>query len=172
VGRGVNPRRIGLAALIVVMAAAGWYVFVYLYRWEWNRALISGVIFLAAEVAIIGWALNRRLGELRQRLDEDRARQIGGHLAAARRSERSSAFDWLSPTSNRTNVFVPILMGAGLVLSGLAWLVERLARATAGRAADQGLAHRLSRLAPPPGGFLDDRADPLRDLRAPIGGRR
>jgi hypothetical protein len=160
------------AIATATLLVSGGYVFVYLYRWEWNRALISGVIFLAAEVAIIGWVLNHRIGDLRRRLDEDRARQIGGHLASARHAERSSAFDWLGPTSQRTNVFVPILMGAGLVLSGLAWLVERLARATAGRIADDGLARRLSRLAPPPGGFLDDRADPLRDLRAPIGGRR
>jgi hypothetical protein len=169
----MEVRRVVVSAVATVtLLLSGGYVFIYLYRWEWNRALISGVIFLAAEVAIIGWALNRRIGDLRRRIDEDRARQIGGHLAAARQAERSSAFDWLSPTSHRTHVFVPILMGAGLVLSGLAWVVERVARATAGRAADEGLAHRLSRLAPPPGGFLDDRADPLRDLRAPIGGRR
>jgi hypothetical protein len=38
--------------------------------------------------------------------------------------------------------------------------------------ADDTLARRLSQLAPPAGGFLDDRRDPLRDLRAPVGGRR
>jgi hypothetical protein len=162
---------IGAVATATLLVSGG-YVFIYLYRWEWNRAIISGVIFLAAEVAIIGWALNHRIAELHRRLDDERARRIGGHLADARQEQRSSAFDWLSPTSHRTNVFVPILMGAGLVLSGLAWLVERVARATAGRANDAGLAQQLSRLAPPVGGFLDDRADPLRDLRAPIGGRR
>jgi hypothetical protein len=167
-----NRRLIVGAVATVTLLLSGGYVFVYLYRWEWNRALISGVIFLAAEVAVIGWALNHRIGEVHRRLDEERSHRIGGHLADARREERSAAFDWLSPTSHRTNVFVPILMGAGLVLSGLAWLVERVARATAGRANDAGLAHRLSRLAPPAGGFLDDRVDPLRDLRAPIGGRR
>ena len=47
-------------------------MFVYLYRWEWNRALISGVIFLAAEVAVIGWFLNSRVSDLGHRVDEMR----------------------------------------------------------------------------------------------------
>ena len=34
------------------MAVLGAYVFVYLYRWEWNRALFAGVLFVAAEVAL------------------------------------------------------------------------------------------------------------------------
>lgn len=168
----MRPQRL-LVVLVatVTLSVSGSYVFVYLYRWEWNRALISGTIFLAAEVAIVGWALNSRITALGQRLDEDRSRRIAGHLADARDTP-STAFDWLSPKSQRTNVFVPILMGAGLVLSGLAWLVEWIGRNTAGRAHDQRLAVGLSRLAPPPGGFLDDRLDPLRDLRAPTGGRR
>ena len=66
-----TPRRIGLAALLTVMVAAGWYVFVYLYRWEWNRALVSGIIFLAAEVALLGaLVLERR----EARAAPDRAR--------------------------------------------------------------------------------------------------
>lgn len=160
----------------VVIAGAslllsGGYVFVYLYRWEWNRALISGVIFLAAEVAVIGWALNRRIAELGRQVDAERVRRLGGHLEAARQ-QPSAAFEWLRPDPGRTNVFVPILMGAGLVLSGVAWVVESLGRSTAGRMVDHVLAQRLSQLAPPPGGFLDDSGDPLRDLRAPVGGRR
>lgn len=155
----------------VSLLLSGGYVFVYLYRWEWNRALISGVIFLAAEVAVIGWALNRRISEVGRRVDADRERRVSAHLSAARH-EPSTVFEWLRPDPGRMQVFVPILMGAGLVLSGLAWVVEWLGRSTAGRLVDDGLAKRLSQLAPPAGGFLDDRRDPLRDLRAPVGGRR
>ena len=43
----MNARRLGMLATIAVMAASGSYVFVYLYRWEWNRALISAAIFVA-----------------------------------------------------------------------------------------------------------------------------
>ena len=38
---------------VVVMAATALYFFVYLWRWEWNRALIAGVLFVAAEVAML-----------------------------------------------------------------------------------------------------------------------
>ena len=37
-----------------VAAISGTYLVVYLYRWEWNRAVISGVFFLAAEIAYVG----------------------------------------------------------------------------------------------------------------------
>lgn len=167
----MNARRIivlGVAA--ITLAASGGYVFVYLYRWEWNRALISGLIFVAAEVALVGWALNNKLTELRRDLDSDRARSIAAHLDVAR-AERSTVFDWLRRSDSGLGVFVPILMGAGLLLSAAAWVVERLGRSTAGRLSDRRLATSLARLSPPPGGFLDDRADPLRDLRGPSGGR-
>jgi hypothetical protein len=166
----MNTRKV-LVALIAfaTLAASGTYMFVYLYRWEWNRALISGVIFLAAEVAVIGWVLNSRITDLGHRVDETRTRRINGHLDDAR-STPSTAFEWLR-ADDRLGVFVPILMGAGLILSGVAWLVERLGKATAGRANDRRLAANLSRLAPRPGGFLDNGGDPLRDLRGPRGGR-
>ena len=164
-------RRLGLLVTLVVLVASGTYLLVYLYRWEWNRALISGVIFLAAEIAVIGWALNSKISELGRQVDTMSATRIAGHLDAARRDEPSHAFDWLKRSTTRTNVFIPILLGAGLILSGLGWLVEKLGKATAGRTSDHRLAANLSRLAPPAGGFLDDHHDPLRDLRGPVGGR-
>ena len=39
---------VGLAALV----GSGAYVFVYIYRWEWNRALIMLGFFVATEVAL------------------------------------------------------------------------------------------------------------------------
>jgi hypothetical protein len=116
---------VGSAA--ATLAASGGYVLVYLYRWEWNRALTSGIIFLAAEVALVGWALDRKLSDLRDDLDDSRARRIERHLGDARRSP-STAFAWLQPEHGALNVFVPILMGAGLLLSALAWVTERVAR--------------------------------------------
>lgn len=157
----------------LILLLAGWalvwsgmYVFVYLYRWEWNRAIISGVVFLAAETALIGWLLHGRIGRLERRYLDDRTRDIERRLAEAR-STPSTAFAWLDPRRQQTGVFLPMLMGAGLVLSGLAWVVEWFAKATAGRALDRDTAIRLSRLWPPPGGFLDTGQDPLRDLRGP-----
>ena len=168
----IRPQRaLVLLLATVTLLLAGGYLFVYLYRWEWNRAIISGIIFLAAEMAVIGWALNSKLNEVGQRAERGRSERISTHLADSR-NRPTTAFEWLSPRSGGTNVFVPILMGAGLVISGLAWLVEWLGRNTAGRFSDERLARTLSRLALPPGGLLDDAADPLRDLRGPVGGRR
>jgi len=170
----MNPRRIGLIVFGgLTLLGSGAYVIVYLYRWEWNRALISGLFFLAAEVAIAAWVVVARVHDLVKRFDAEpeRRKAIAGHLRQAR-AEPSNVFAWLKPSTPTANVFVPILMGAGLILSGLAWVVERIGRATAGVTADASVSARLARLGPPVGGFLDDSGDPLRGLRAPAGAPR
>jgi hypothetical protein len=159
----VSARKIGYLALLVVMAAAGWYVFVYLHRWEWNRALVSGIIFIAAEVALLGALvierlrrLDRRIDRLDERANERVLQQLHEHAPPPARP-----FRWLD--SSQTNVFVPVLLGAGVVLSGLAWLVDRVARLTAVPSMERGLARRLGTLQPPAGGLLGDPApDPFR----------
>jgi hypothetical protein len=83
--------------------------------------------------------------------------------------EPRNPFKWLSP--DRSNVFVPVLLGAGVIVSGIAWLVERIARATAGSSLERGLAVRLEPLAPPKGGLLEPRADALTYF-APAGARQ
>jgi hypothetical protein len=181
----MSPRRIGLLVTLVTMGGAGWYVFVYLYRWEWNRALISGVIFLAAELGLIGMLVIGRLVRIERRLDEGALSPAGGSSQprVVRRMEtvgrvdpdpavlarlRESAppprepFAWLTKRPQEVSVFVPVLLGAGAVLSGLAWVVERLARRLTGPAVERNLARRLHAIALPPGGFVggdDDRPD-------------
>jgi hypothetical protein len=159
----VNARRIGLAALIVVMAAAGWYVFVYLYRWEWNRALVSGLIFLAAEVGLLAALVLDRLARLNRRVEDiDLARVDERALRRLREHAPQPAkpFAWLD--RSQMNVFVPVLLGAGVVLSGLAWIVDRVARLTAVPSMERGLVRKLHTLQPPAGGLLGgDRPDPF-----------
>jgi hypothetical protein len=166
----MNARRLGAVAAAVTLLASGAYFFVYLYRWEWNRAQVSAVIFLAAEIGIVGWLVSDRLRRVERRLDratsddaERRLRVLREHAPAPR-----VTFEWLT-RSDRSSVFVPVLLGAGAVLSMLAWVVERLSRATAGRVAERGLALRLGALEPPAGGLLDhdDDNDPLAVLRGP-----
>src|SRR5262245_476441 len=106
-GRGMNARKLGLAALLAVMLASGWYVFVYLYRWEWNRALVSGLIFLAAEIGLLAALVLERLAKLGRRVDgldharEERAlRRLREHAP-----EPARPFAWLD--KSQTNVFVP-----------------------------------------------------------------
>lgn len=159
----MSARRIAALALIVVMAASGWYVFVYLYRWEWNRAVVSGIIFLAAEVALLGALLLDRLGRVGRRVDgleraaDERVRQrLHDHAP-----DPVKPFQWLD--GGQTNVFVPVLLGAGVVLSALAWIVDRIARLTAVPSLERGLARRLATLQPPSGGLLGEpTTDPFR----------
>jgi hypothetical protein len=72
--------------------------------------------------------------------------------------EPRERFAWLDPRkATNLNVFVPILLGAGVLLSGIAWLVERLARAFSDPGLERDLAVRLDDLNPPAGGFLEPR---------------
>jgi hypothetical protein len=158
------------------LAASGAYTFVYLYRWEWNRALMSAAIFIAAEVAVMGSFLVQRLKSISQRLDAQiaaakaPAATVRRDRIAAARPPTKVSFAWLS-RPEQMNVFVPVLMGAGVLLSGIAWVVERIARATVTPVAEKGLAAQLGTLALPADGFVSDRQRPVDLLRGPIGRR-
>src|ERR1700755_1514260 len=96
------------------LVGSGLYFFVYLYRWEWNRAVVSGLIFLAVEVALVGLVLSARLTKLGpgvQTGGEDPARRsrIAAQLREAP-AEPSVAFAWLrsSGSGSSAPVFIPI----------------------------------------------------------------
>jgi hypothetical protein len=133
---------------LVTLAYSGAYVFVYLYRWEWNRALTAGLFFLAAEIGLAAAFLGERIRKLERRLDrEPDAGDPAYTQVRARLTESSSPgrdhFAWLRSSAQRTNVFIPVIMGAGVILSALAWLVEKVAKTTASRAREDKLARRL-----------------------------
>jgi hypothetical protein len=156
------------------LAASGAYTFVYLYRWEWNRALMSAAIFVAAEVAVMGSLLAQRLKVVTKRLDAQEASARAARLERIQASAPPARtnFAWLARPQHM-NVFVPVLMGAGVLMSGIAWIVERLARATAAPVAERGLAARLDGLALPAQGFATAGPEPLDLLRGPVAmGRR
>jgi hypothetical protein len=173
----MTARRIGYLAAVVTALASGWYFFVYLTKWEWNRALVSAAIFLAVEVALFGALALDRIGRLTRTVNAMQPDRRSAVTARVPRADvlariRDSApaprkpFEWLSP--DRSNVFVPVLLGAGVIISAIAWVVEKVARATAGPKLEQGLALRLEALAPPAGGLLDRGEDPYA-LFAPAG---
>ncbi|HEX5616594.1 MAG TPA: hypothetical protein VFZ83_15695 [Acidimicrobiia bacterium] len=153
----MTARRFAYTALFGTVAATGWYFFAYLTRWEWNRAIISALIFLAAELALLGALVLDRIGrlrgeiaELRDRRDVPPARATRPEILAHVRDaapEPDRPFEWLDP--DRTTVFIPVLLGAGVIVSALAWAVERLARFTAGASLERDLARRLSAVALP-----------------------
>jgi hypothetical protein len=144
-------KRIGVALVAVTLVASAFYVFVYLSRWEWNRAIIAGVFMLGAEMLLVAAVLAGRIRAVERRLapaTATNASRDGGDRVLRRIREAPPVtrdhFAWLRPTGTGASVFVPVLMGAGLILSALAWLVERVARATARPGLERGLAARLA----------------------------
>ena len=156
------------------LAASGAYTFVYLYRWEWNRALMSAAIFIAAEVAVMGSLLAQRLKVITERLDDQPpaspppARTVRLEHIRAGAPPAKARFAWLA-RPEQMNVFVPVLMGAGVLMSGVAWVVERVARSTVAPMAERGLAGRLDGLSLPAHGFVTAERAPLDLLRGPVG---
>lgn len=153
----------GLARLAAISAAGACaaYTIVYLYRWEWHRAIVAGLFLLVAEVALATLAVLQRLGTVERRLTEVAAggRSPGCEPSPAvleRVREAAPAprppFAWLA--ADRLGVFLPILLGAGVLASAAAWAVESLARATARPALERRLAVRLAAFALPAGGLL------------------
>ncbi|MCX4909583.1 hypothetical protein [Streptomyces sp. NBC_00878] len=152
-------------------AGAGTYVVIYLYRWQWQRAILCGVLLLVVEVMLLGIVLLGRLARIEERMrDADRRQE--DVLARLREKEARPAgdrFRWLDEPTSRTYVFVPVLMVTGVLLSGLAWIVQRIASATARPTAERRLAGRLAVLAAPDparGAHPNGRHDPadLADL--------
>ncbi|MEV0319494.1 hypothetical protein ACIBKX_01080 [Streptomyces sp. NPDC050658] len=158
-------------------AGAAGYLVVYLYRWQWQRAILCGVLLLVVEIMLLGAVLLARIARVEERLrDADRRQEdVLARLRAAEHpgpEARTRGFRWLDDDpADRTYVFVPVLMVTGVVLSGLAWLVQRVAALTARPAAEQRLAGRLAVLAaPPPGTGLEDLPPPgaPRDRRGTV----
>ncbi|MBD9725581.1 hypothetical protein PV755_14625 [Streptomyces caniscabiei] len=144
---------------------AGVYFVVYLYRWQWQRAILSGVLLLIVGVLLLGLVLLGRLARIEERIRESDRRQQDA-LARLRQThtrERDDRFRWLEDPAGRTYVFVPVLLITGVVLSGIAWLVQRIASVTARPAAERHLAGRLAVLTSPdsaPDADLEDTAPP------------
>lgn len=146
----------------VVLILSGAYMMVYLYRWEWNRAIISGVFFVAAEVALATSMILRRL----QRLERGGATALEPSPLVLDRIrstpvDRPDPFAWLTPRGDRLSVFIPVLLGAGAILSTVAYVVERVAEITALPGVDRRLATRLAVLNPPAGGLLGSRGSTM-----------
>jgi hypothetical protein len=166
--------RLARAVAVLVAVTCGAYTLVYLYRWEWHRAILAGVFLVVAEVALATAVLLRRLAVLDRRLTEvveagarppGQQSEILVHLRDAAPEPRPP-FAWLEP--DRLGVFLPILLGAGVLAAAAAWVVEALARKTARPALERRLATRLEVFALPAGGLLDPgAAEPIRRGRRP-----
>jgi len=161
-------RRIAYLFASLAAAGAATYLVVYLYRWQWQRALLCGVLLLVVEVMLLGIVLLGRLTRIEDRLrdSDERQREQAARqedvLARLRTGPGQEPYDtrfrWLEDPAERTYVFVPVLMVTGVLLSGIAWVVQRVAAATA-RPAERRLAGRLAVLTAPGPGSPDDLED-------------
>ncbi|WP_067450003.1 hypothetical protein [Actinomadura macra] len=186
-------RGVVLLGLGVTIFWSGAYVVIYLARWEWQRALMAGELLLVGLVVLLAVLGARRLARMERRLTEliegtarpvesparlsavpsrrvsERASERAPY--AARQVDETQRFGWLEPDGDAYRVFIPVLLGAGIVVSGLAALVERLAAAfgRGGRSGTLGRVRLPDALEPPPGGVLagaPDLAPPRPDRTA------
>lgn len=112
------------SVLVVSLVASAWYAAVSVYWWEWQRAFFYSLLFLGCLVLLVFLVLRRRLDRLEEQV---RMPSTGtdGPSGDDLPVSPSRAFPWLDPT--RTHVFIPLLVGFGVVVSLVAMAVERVA---------------------------------------------
>ncbi|HEU5150848.1 MAG TPA: hypothetical protein VFU19_10145 [Iamia sp.] len=148
-----------LVAGITLLAAAV-YTFVSLARWEWNRALFFAIVFVAAEVGLGIALVLRRLARVEALVTDLPAPDPGARRALRDTRGEQERFAWLrvDPTEvvGRTNVFITLLVGGGVILSGGAWLLDKLASSTVDPRREQRLGRELDGIAYRPGLLVDE----------------
>jgi hypothetical protein len=120
---------VGRAALLLVLAGSGGYVLLYLYRWEWQRAIIAGIFFLASLIVLSTILILRRL----DRIERQTTASAPPAVVTGQGAEQATTFAWLEPRDTY-GVFIPILLGFGVVVGLVAVAVERLASFVGGGA--------------------------------------
>jgi hypothetical protein len=133
------------------------YMVVSLNRWEWNRALFFGLIVLIAEVGIAAALILRRLTRIEQ------AKLDPAILAILRDTRPASPhrFGWLEESTTQMNVFITFLVGGGVLLSGLAWVADKIGAKTYTPAGEEKLARQLGSISYPRGGLMVDEVTAL-----------
>jgi len=151
---------------IVVLVGSAYLAALYLSRWEWTRALWTTMVFVAAEVALAAALILRKLSQIAE--GEGRLAPDPDVLGRIRETRPEHArFAWLRDSVTQTNVFITLLLGGGVILSGLAWVVDRVAGSTTTPSRERALAQSLGAIAFPSGGLVADEATLLaQDLPA------
>jgi hypothetical protein len=148
-------RTIGWLAGIGTLVAGAIYMVVSLNRWEWNRALFFGLIVLIAEIGLATGLVLRRLARLEHSNKRDVDAAVIRILSETRPPSRDR-FAWMRESSQQFNVFITFLVGGGVILSGIAWLVDRVAQKTSSPIGEERLARQLYPISYPSGGLLLD----------------
>jgi hypothetical protein len=154
-------RTVGLVLATVILVVSGAYVIIDLARWEWNRAIVSGLVFIAALVLVVAMLLTRQLRRLEARVDALADQQRGGGVVHGALHDANTAaaasrrFRWLETPPDRLGVFVPVLLGAGVILSLVAYAIERVAGAVASVTVDRVTVRALEAELPLGPGLVD-----------------
>jgi hypothetical protein len=141
----------GISTLLV----GALYMVVSLNRWEWNRALFFGLIVLIAEIGLATGLVLRRLARLEYIFKRDADPAVVQILSETRPPTRDR-FAWMRESTGQLNVFITFLVGGGVILSGIAWLVDRVASRTSSPIGEERLARQLYPISYPSGGLLLD----------------
>lgn len=143
-------------AVVGTLVMGAIYMVVSLNRWEWNRALFFGLIVLIAEVGLATGLVLRRLARMEYSAKGGADPTVTQILRESRPPSRDR-FMWLrDSTTQQMNVFITFIVGGGIVISGIAWLIDRVASKTSSPAGEQRLARQLSPISYPSGGLLLD----------------
>jgi hypothetical protein len=142
-----------LAGLGTLLAGA-FYLVVSLNRWEWNRALFFGLIVLIAEVGLATGLVLRRLARLEHDLRGPADPAVVQILNETRPTR--DRFAWMRESTGQLNVFITFVVAGGVLLSGIAWVVDRVASKTSSPAGEERLARQLDPISYPAGGLLLD----------------
>jgi MFS family permease len=129
------------------------YMIVSLNRWEWNRALFFGLVVVIAEIGLATALVLRRLARIEHRVEVDP--EIAEIFRSTRPPSRDR-FAWLAKSTGKFNVFITFIVGGGLILSGVAWMVDRISAKTSTPKGEQRLAAELGPISYPRGGLLVD----------------
>ncbi len=144
---------IGWLAGIGTLIAGAMYMVISLNRWEWNRALFFGLIVLIAEVGLATGLILRRIARLEYStaLDPEVL-----DIIRATRPPSADRFAWMKDATGRSNVFITFIVGGGIILSGIAWIVDKVASKTSTPQGEERLAVELGPISYPRGGLIVD----------------
>lgn len=138
-------------SLLAVLGVSGGYTVAYLFSWQWMRAQIAGLAFVAALVVVSALAVMARIRRLERRLDALLPAGVAAAPPPPADVEPRPDFRWLAtPTTAPAllaiplldglrppdgSVFIPVFLATGLVVAGLASVVERISALRHGGAA-------------------------------------
>lgn len=159
----MKPHRLTMASAVIAGLASLGYTMAYIGRWEWQRAQLAADLTLLCAILVLGLVVDSRTRGLRDRRTDERAdsppppadppapppttphpfAQVTPLRPAPNPRPRPAVspggFAWLDagtdPRTERYGVFIPILLGAGMAASGMAWVLERVSGMFSGRAA-------------------------------------